>query len=158
MERVALLSSVRGLLPRYTAASLELALEWERAGDRDRAEQLLLEAARLDRRYLPAWTLANFYFRGEDRENFWLWGPRAASLCFDDFRPLLRLADAWEPDPRRFVERLGDRPELLRAYLDFLIGGRRWSDAQIVAELLAAHAVSSDQLRFEDLARRLREL
>ena len=88
------------LNPRLASAWIYLGLDAEADGDLAEAEQDLLQAARVDRQYLPAWTLANFYFRRGDTVNFWPWAARAASLTFDDYRPLLRLADALETSPR----------------------------------------------------------
>ena len=102
------------LNPRLSSAWIELG-----------AESDLLEAARVDHRYLPAWTLANFYFRAGSQEAFWPWARRAAGLAYDDPRPLLQLANAFDSDALRVVEKLGGSDALLRADLDYLVGDGR---------------------------------
>jgi tetratricopeptide (TPR) repeat protein len=156
-QRIRLLQQAHQVHPRDTPISLQLGLELERAGDLPQAEVVLLQAARFDRQYQPAWTLANFYFRRGNREQFWLWAERAASINEYDLRPLLRLANVWAPEPVELVARLGDRPKLLRPYLDVLIGEARFSDAQKVALLLRGHRDPADLPRLEALDRSLPE-
>ena len=120
--------------PRASAAWIALGLIEESAGEFDAAERSLSEASRVDRQYLPAWTLANFYFRRANREKFWVWADRAASLTYDDFRPLLRLCDEFEPDPNRMLAHFGDLRRMQPPYLNFLIGEGRLDAAEQVAK------------------------
>jgi len=120
--------------PRSSAAWIALGLLEERCGDLEAAERSLLEASRVDRQYLPAWTLGNFYFRRANRERFWVWADRAARLVYDDFRPLLRLCDQFETDPGRMLAHFRDRRRLEPAYLNFLIGESRLDAAEEVAK------------------------
>jgi hypothetical protein len=131
--------------PRRTSAWITLGLLAERDGDWVEAGRDLLQAANVDHQYLPAWTLANFYFRRQDTEAFWKWARQAAGLSYDDRRPLLRLADAFDRDPVRVLARLGDSAPLERGYITFLIGENRLDAAQVVARKLAArHDPSHD--------------
>lgn len=140
------------LNPRLSPAWIELGLEAEAAGNLADAETDLLRAARVDHLYLPAWTLANFYFRRGDAASFWPWAGRAAALTFDDYRPLLRLADALETSPPVVAQRLGGGAPLLRAYLDLLIGAGRLDAAQQIGRLLAAYRDPADGARLAALA------
>jgi len=115
----------------------------------------LLQAARVDHLYLPAWTLANFYFR-QDADRFWTWASRAAALTYDDYRPLLRLADTLEPSPVRVATQLGGGAPLLRAYLDLLINTHRLDGARKIAGLLAERHDPADRDRFAALAEGLK--
>ncbi len=144
------------LNPRLASAWIYLGLDAEADGDLPEAEKDLLRAARVDRQYVPSWTLANFYFRRGDTVKFWPWAARAASLTFDDYRPLLRLADALETSPREVVTRLAGGTPLLRAYLDLLIGAGRLDAAQEIARLLAARHDPADRARLADFAARQR--
>ena len=154
------MSNVRAAVdanPRLSLGWIRLGLHAESEGNLAEAEADLLQAARVDRQYLPAWTLSNFYFRRDDRANFWPWARRAAALTFDDYRPLLRLADALDASPREVIARLqGGTPlyPLVRAYLDLLIGAGRLEAAQEVALVLDARHDPSDRLRLADLAAR----
>lgn len=129
-----------GVNPRSSGAWIELGLAAEHAGDFTDAERALLRAAAADGQYLPAWILANFYFRRiffqhTDARSFWTWARRAAALGSADLKPLLMLCDRVEPD--RFPERLGESPGLDRAYLDFFTREQRLDSAQRVALKMA---------------------
>ena len=112
------------------------------------------KAARVDHQYLPAWTLANFYFRRGDSAKFWPWARRAAALTYDDYRPLLRLADTLETSPQIVATRLGGDSRLLRAYMDVLIGLKELDKAGEIARLLEARRDPADRARLADLAKR----
>jgi tetratricopeptide (TPR) repeat protein len=144
--------------PRLSSAWIAQGLAAERAGEMNQAERDLLEAARVDRRYLPAWTLANFYFRRQSPDQFWTWARHAAALTYDDFRPLLALARAVEPRPRVALEKLGGGDRLVHADLDDLAARGRLDDAQDVARLMLAQRapppIPSDAPRLLELAER----
>jgi tetratricopeptide (TPR) repeat protein len=145
-----------GLNPRLSSAWIQLGLDAEAEGNLPEAETDLLRAASVDRLYVPAWTLANFYFRRGDAAKFWPWAKRAADLTYDDYRPLLRLADALETSPPRVAARLGGEAPLLRAYLDILINAHRLDSAREVAGLLAARHDPADRDRLAAFAERLK--
>jgi hypothetical protein len=154
---LAVTQPILDLPPRDTAATIEHALELERSGHSTQAEVLMLEAARLDHQYQPAWTLANFYFRHSDPEHFWTWAALASTLT-NDTRPLLRLANASTDDPLDLIHHLGNRPAILRPYLDLLIIESRFADAQSMADLLHQHNDPADAPRFAALEQRLRTI
>jgi tetratricopeptide (TPR) repeat protein len=148
------LRAALNLNPRLSSAWIDLGLNAEADGDLPDAEADLLQASLIDRQYLPAWTLANFYFRRGDRAKFWPWARRAAALTYDDYRPLLRMADALDTSPQEVATRLGGASPLLRAYLDVLIGAGRLDSAQEVAILLSARHDPYDRARLADFADR----
>jgi hypothetical protein len=122
---------------RCSSAWISLGMLEDSAGDSASAERCLLRAARIDHQYLPAWTLANFYFRRGNRDLFWEWVSRAAALTYDEFPPLLRLCDQFEPDPARMLAHLGGVRRLRPPYLAFLIGENRLDAAQQVARRMS---------------------
>lgn len=148
--------------PRNTSARIARGLAEERSGSVPQAERDLLQAAFLDRQYLPAWTLAGFYFRQDRyfrpnrRAQFWTWARRAAALTYDDYRPLLALAHAIEPDPRAAIENLGGSENvsdrLISADLDYLAQESRLADSQEIAHLLIARKNPADKPRVLALA------
>jgi len=140
--------------PRLAPAWIQLGLDAEADGNLQEAEMDLLQAARVDHLYLPAWTLANFYFRRGDEDNFWPWARRATRLTFDDYRPLLRLADALDTSPEQVAIRLGGSAPLLRAYLDLMINAHRPDSAREIARLLAARHDPADRDRLAAFADR----
>jgi hypothetical protein len=127
--RLAVLASGGAVWPKPPSSSewIDAGLSAEQATDYGAAERALLEAARIDHQYLPAWTLANFYFRRGDVAHFWPWAARAAALAYDDLAPLVRLCDEMEPNPAKALDRLGGAPKLQRAYRDYLTGRNRFN-------------------------------
>jgi tetratricopeptide (TPR) repeat protein len=148
------LRAALSLNPRLSPAWIHLGLDAEAEGNLQEAEMDLLQAARVDHLYLPAWTLANFYFRRGDAAKFWPWAKQAARLTYDDYRPLLRLADALDTSPSRLAARLGGGAPLLRSYLDLLINAQRLDSAREIARLLAALHDPADRDRLAALAAR----
>src|ERR1700682_3219283 len=87
------------LNPGLSKSWLALGIHLELQGSAEEAEHCYLEAARRDRQFLPAWTLANFYARRQDATRFWPWARHAAQMSYDDIRPLLRLGFRLTPSP-----------------------------------------------------------
>ena len=48
---------------------------------------MLLESARRDKQYAPAWALANFYFRQDQPRQFWPWARRRQKSPMGSWRP-----------------------------------------------------------------------
>lgn len=104
---------------------IELGLRAEIGGDALDAEKCLLRAADADRKYLPRWTLANYYFRRNDGERFWFWAKAAAGMVYGDPAPLFRLCGKVAEDGR-LIERLDIRdPEMRAHYLAYLLNQNR---------------------------------
>ena len=140
------------LNPRSSQDWITTGLAAERSGDLTEAESKLLKAAAIDRQYLPAWTLANFYFRHRRGTEFWTWARRAAELTYDDYRPLLLLAHELEPNVATALTQLGADLPLLRADLDYLVQRDRLDDAQQAARLLLARKTKIDTPRLTAFA------
>lgn len=141
--------------PRLTSARIRLGLAQESARDFAAAERTLLALERYDRQHLSAWTLANYYFRRDQRERFWTWASRAAERTYDDFRPLLRLVDTIESSPSAALEHLhaGAKQQALgHSYLNYLIADGRLDDAEVVALRLPSD--SQNRPRIADLVDR----
>jgi len=150
--------ALRGALranPRDSTAWIELGLIAEHARNGSEAARDLAQAAQVDRQYLPAWTLANYSFRRGDAAGFWPAAAHAASLAYDDLRPLLDLCDRMEPDPGIALARLGPSARLERAYLDLLIGKNRLDAAQDVARLMLARPSPENAARLTAFTERL---
>ena len=133
--------------PRLTEARVRLGLLQEQDGNYGLAEETLLEAARYDRQYLPAWTLANYYFRRNNQNRFWQWARVAVPLDSGDPRAVLRLASAAEPDELAVLDQLQDIEQTAYPYMDLLIGAGRLEAAQRVARLvLGSREIRRDRL------------
>jgi len=104
---------------------ISLGLSYEAQGNSEKAESYLLQAARVDRQYLPAWTLANFYLRRDNEAQFWHWAERSGAMVYGDPAPLFRLCGSWKEDGN-LIDRLHlRRPEVRAAYLSYLLGQGR---------------------------------
>jgi tetratricopeptide (TPR) repeat protein len=131
------------LNPRYTAAWIARGLEAEAAGDRKKAEASLLQAAEVDRLYLPRWTLANFYLRAGDLPQFWTWARRAAGMAYDPVA-LFQLCWRASGDAGDILQQaIPDTPALREAYLDFLVRTNRLEAAGPLAVELSQQAGAS---------------
>ena len=130
------------LNPRDSTAWIALGLATEGDGDMEHAGNYFLEAEKIDRQYLPAWTSANFFFRHSDDFQFWRAAARAAAMSYDDPAPLIELTDRREPEAIAALERLGDTAHLERGYLRYLIGQSRWREAEEVAARLSLRNTS----------------
>jgi tetratricopeptide (TPR) repeat protein len=129
--------------PRDAASWMELGLRAEAGGDLRKAERCLLQAARVDRQYNPRWTLANFYFRRGDLENFWLWAAQAAAISYVDNTALFRLLWKAAPDPEQILSR-AIPPQLETSYLRFLLAENHLPALESAARRVAARAGRQD--------------
>ena len=147
------------LNPRYTEAWIARGLEAETSGDLKKAEASLLQAAEVDRLYLPRWTLANFYVRASELPQFWTWARRAAEMAYDP-AALFQLCWRASDDAGEILQQaIPDTPVLREAYLDFLVRSNRLEAAGPLAVEISQRAGASQLdllLRYCDalLARR----
>ena len=144
-EAAGYLQSALDRNPRYAKGWYDLGLQREISGDYAGAEGMLLRSASLDRRFLPAWTLANFYFRRNQPEKFWPWAQRAVEMTFTDLRPLFRLAMQFTRDPAAIASRMVNTPRAQRDFLSFLAEENLIAQAAPVAERLIRNATADDQ-------------
>lgn len=120
---------------------IELGLDAEADQDFDTAERYLLEAARVDKQFTPCWTLANFYFRRNDEDNFLRWAKEAAAISYGNLTLLFRLMWRISEDPATILEQaIPDRPRVLVQYLNFLLGSKRFGAAGDVAQQILRNA------------------
>ena len=104
---------------------IELGLRAEAEGDDTTAKQCLLGAAEVDKKFLPRWTLANYYFRHFDAAMFWFWAQEAAAMAYGDAQPIFRLCGRVAEDGK-LIDRLEIRnPEVRAGYLSYLLGQNR---------------------------------
>ena len=128
-------------LNRFDAASwIQLGLLCEAGNDVPQAEESLLQAARVDSTFLPSWSLANFYFRRGQTDNFWNWARKTAQMAPDDATPLFRLAWYASPNAAEIENRLQmKRPAVEVQFVNFLITqGDPLAVSQAASHLLAA--------------------
>lgn len=144
LDPTAALETAARLSPYDSAPLIRLGLAAELGGRRARAEQLLLEAARIDRLYEPRWSLANFYFRSGDVAKFWPAVRAALEMAYGDQTPLYRLCWRFTDDPARVLEAIPSRRALLAGYLQFLLAERHADSAPSAARRLAGLATAED--------------
>ncbi len=113
-----LLEQIARVTPRASAPRIRLGLNAEARGDIAQAERWLLDAARVDHQYEPRWTLANFYFRQEDTDQFWAWMRAALEVSYGDRSAAFRLALSADPTGKLVLERaIPPEHEVVAAYL-----------------------------------------
>jgi len=125
-------------MDRYNAlANIELGWQSESEGDYAGAEKSLLAAFDVDRTYPPRWNLAEYYFRRNNLPAFWSWARSAADMPADDIEPLFELCWEVAPDPEMIAHTvLGDKPQLMHQYTDFLLGKDQLDAAAMMAQRL----------------------
>jgi tetratricopeptide (TPR) repeat protein len=104
---------------------IELGLSAEASGDNATSIQCLLRAAAVDTKFLPRWTLANYYFRHDDVAMFWYWTRQAAAMVYGDALAMFRLCGKVAEDGR-LIDRLEIRnPDVRAGYLSYLLDQNR---------------------------------
>ena len=132
-----LLTTSLELNPYNSQAYIELGLQYEDDGDFDRAEKELLEAYEVDHTYLPRWSLANYYYRRDNMPAFWAWARSAAEMPPVFLEPLFELCWRASPDPGTITKAiLNDKPEMLRQYMNFLLGRNQPGAVAMIAPRL----------------------
>jgi tetratricopeptide (TPR) repeat protein len=113
------------LNPRDAASWIELGLRAEANGDNPTAIVCLLRAAQADTKFLPRWTLANYYFRHDDVSMFWFWAGQAAGMVYGDALPMFRLCGK-VAENGTLIDRLHIRnPDVRAGYLSYLLDQNR---------------------------------
>jgi tetratricopeptide (TPR) repeat protein len=111
--------------PRMSSAWIELGLRAEIAGEMQQAEADLERSAQVDHTYATLWTLANFYFRRNDRDHFWPVARQALSIgdmAAYDPAPLFRLCWKLSRSPATVLDRAIPAVGAVQArYLAFLV-------------------------------------
>lgn len=132
-----LLETAVKLDPYNARGDIDLGMRLEAAGDYAQAEKLLLEAFAIDHTFLPRWSLANFYFRRNNVQAFWVWARRAAEMPSDNTGPLFELCWRVSSDPNEIAQRiLNNNPEIIRQYLGFLLVKNQPQAAAEIAQRL----------------------
>lgn len=133
-----LLERIAALNPTAAAPRIQLGLAAELRGDAAEAERRLLEAYKLDRQFETRWTLANFYLRQGRADDFWTWMRSALEMSYGDRRPAFDLCWRMSGDAEEISRRsIPDRPEVLAAYVSYLLDTGRAVNAAAPALRLA---------------------
>src|SRR5258708_23896194 len=111
--------------PRMSATWIALGLRAETAADVAQAEADLVRAAEADHTYSTRWTLANFYFRRNDRDKFWPVARQVltiAEVTAHDPVPLFRLCWRLSRNRATVLDRaIPDVAAVQSRYLAFLV-------------------------------------
>jgi Tfp pilus assembly protein PilF len=134
------LETAARLNPSDSAILIRLGLRAESQGDFAHAERYLLEAARIDKLFMPSWTLANYYVRVGDNERFWPWARQALEMGYGDLSPLFQLC--WRVSSKPDI--LPQQHSVLGKYLTFLLAHDHLEAAAPVAERFLDQAQPSD--------------
>ena len=122
----AALEEIARLNPRASAPRIRLGLAAELRGDSNQAERWLQEAYSVDRQFETRWTLANFYFRQDRRDDFWTWMRSALEMSYGDRAAAFDLcwqASANSKDAAAEIldRAIPDRREVVASYLAYTL-------------------------------------
>jgi O-antigen ligase len=124
--------------PYDTRARIGLAFEREASGDPSAAARQLLEAARYDHQFAPAWALAGFYLRNGEPDRFWTWAQKSAAMSYGNRRAFFDLCFLATDDAHQVFEKVvAPRQDLDLPFLEYLIARHRIRDAAEVAGRIA---------------------
>lgn len=134
-----LLERAAELNPLSSAPRIRLGLDAEVRADSATAEKWLIDAARIDAQFETRWTLANFYFRRGEADEFWRWMRQALQVSYGDRRPAFELCWQMSGDANAIFSRaMPERKEVLASYLSWLMETHRTQAVAQVAMKLAA--------------------
>ncbi len=141
----AVTEKIAELNPMASAPRIRVGLAAELSGDAATAERWLLAAAAVDHQFEPAWTLANFYFRAENHDEFWKWIRKALEVSYGDRTPAFDLCWRVSSDANEVLRRaISDRHDVLGSYLVYLSQTKKIAALPEVARLLAAYHDAAD--------------
>ncbi len=124
--------------PRSAFAGVNYALALERSGDLAGAERQLLATERMNRLWLPRWTLASFYLRRGRPAEARRWGRLALERSNADVRPaLFALLGQAGVEAGEWLLWCKPDPELLGSALHYLSAAGRPSDLAAAAALMS---------------------
>lgn len=138
---LAAVTKAAALNPMNSSSWIHVARVAEDQKDFQRAESCLLHAVELDKTFAPRWILEDYYFRRRDQAHFWPAMRAALATSYDDVSPLFESCWTLASNPETILQQaIPDRAEVLRQYLDFLLGKNRLDLAAPVASKLIVQA------------------
>jgi len=109
--------------PYASAQWIQLGLWYETENDPDKAEKALLRAASVDATFMPSWSLANYYFRHGNEQQFWIWARKTLQMVPKDASPIFRLSWLTLNDAPLIRNKLDiHSPEIQVQYLSYILG------------------------------------
>ena len=124
---------------------IELGVSAENEGKLGEAETSFAMAVALDRTFSPRGILADYYFRHREVEKFWPAVRDALEHATGDTTALFENCWALTSDAHLILERaIPDQPQVLRAYLAFLVSRNRVEAAAPVANRIMATEEASE--------------
>ena len=136
--------------PYNPEAWIALALQTEWQGDPGRAEPYLKKAFEVDNSFDSRWSLANFYLRQGQTEEFWYWIRETIAFAPRGFYPGVELCwRAFDDHAAILDNAIADDPELNRRYFSYLMASNRVEAASAVWERF------KDEIRGTDRANAL---
>lgn len=132
------------LSPRDARYWIRLSFFHEVQGNYQLAEQELLQADRVNRKFDPPWALMNFYFRRNNPTEFWRWTRRALEISYDDVSAIFRLCLDMDPDWRATAAALPSGPDVAAKFLTYLTSQGHAAGAGPLALKVAQSAQPGD--------------
>jgi hypothetical protein len=131
--------------PYFSWAWIYLGLAKEKGHDAAGAEQYLLKAATVDRRFNPRWALCDFYYRQAKFDLFWYWARKATEIDESDSRPIFHLAARASPDADSLLKQIAPANDRVRSnFLAYLVEERP-SEASSTAVRALVPAIAKEK-------------
>ncbi|MDA1316121.1 MAG: tetratricopeptide repeat protein [Acidobacteria bacterium] len=133
--------------PYNPEAWIALGLQTEGQGDPKLAEQHFKKAFEVDHSFEARWSLANFYLRQGQTEEFWHWIRETISFSPRGFYPGVELCWRASDDHAAILENaIADHPDLNRRYFAYLRGSGRVEAAAAVWERVKDGLIEADRV------------
>ncbi len=138
-DSVRVWQEARRLAPRSAVIGVNTALALERAGRKSDAERVLIETERMNRLWLPRWSLASFYLRQQRPEDAARWARLALERSNAGVRPALfgLLAQVGVPTTE-WLSWCGGSPEMVAGALEYFGEAGKPAELADATRLLAA--------------------
>ena len=126
-RQVPLLKQAIALNPFDYQSLIQLGLNAEMTeGDPKTAESYFLQAAAVNKMFLPKWTLTNYYFRRQNLSEFFRWANETLKISPYSGDPVFTQMWLMSQDSARLSAAIPDRPRALIQYIWFLSNSKQY--------------------------------
>jgi hypothetical protein len=136
-QRIPLLRRAVALNPFDSQSLIQLGLFSEISEANPKAaENYFLQAAAVNRMFLPKWTLTNYYFRQQNTSEFFRWASETLKISPYVGDPVFTQMWLMSPDPARISAAIPDRPRTLIQYTWFLSNAKQYTAIPAIVQRL----------------------
>jgi tetratricopeptide (TPR) repeat protein len=146
-QQIPLLKEAIQLNPFDYQSLIQLGLNAEMTeGDPKKAESYFLQAAAVNKMFLPKWTLTNYYFRQQNLSEFFRWANETLKVSPYSGDPVFTQMWLMSQDAARLSAAVPDRPRSLIQYIWFLSKSKQFAAIPAMVQRLV-RVVGNDDAR-----------